>query len=103
MSSPPAKRKKLVDSKFQSEWSRFRMARSKKGVKFVFCVVCNVDIAIGGGGAHEVKRHCETVKHKRLLEGVNAQPSISSVIVTASRRDVGESDEVGVVLHSFRC
>ena len=90
MSSPPAKRKKHVDSKFQSEWSRFRMAPSKKGAKFAFCVVCNVDIAIGGGGVHEVKRHCETVKHKRLLEGVNAQPSISSIIATASKDAMSE-------------
>ena len=55
MSSPPAKRKKHVDSKFQSEWSRFQMAPSKKWAKFAFCVVCNVDIAIGGGGVHEVQ------------------------------------------------
>ena len=55
MMSPPAKRNKHVDSKFQSEWSiiiLFRMAPSKKGAKFAFCVVCNVDIAIGGGGVH---------------------------------------------------
>ena len=44
----------------------------------------NVDIAIGDGGVHEVKRHCETMKHKQLLEGVNAQ-SIISVIATASK------------------
>ena len=30
MSSPPAKRKKHVDSKYQAEWSRFKMASSKK-------------------------------------------------------------------------
>ena len=90
MLSPPAKRKKHVDSKFQSEWSRFQMAPSKKWAKFAFCVVCNVDIAIGGGGVHEVKRHCETVKHKRLLKGVNAQPSISSVIATASKDAMSE-------------
>ena len=83
MSSPPAKRKKHVDSKFQLEWPRFRMAPSKHGAKFAFCVVCNVGIAIGGSGVHEVKRHCERIKHKRPLEGVNTQPSISSVIATA--------------------
>ena len=92
MLSPPAKRKKHmhVDSKFQSEWSRFRMAPSKKGAKFAFCSVCNVDIAIGGGGVHEVKRHCERVKHKRLLEGVNAQPNISSVMARASKDTMSE-------------
>ena len=42
----------------------------------------NVDIAIGD--VHEVKRHCETMKHKRLHEGMNAQPIIS-VIATASK------------------
>ena len=47
--------------------------------------MCNVDIAIGGGGVQEVKRHCETMKHKRLIEGVNAQPSISAVIATTSK------------------
>ena len=52
--------------------------------------MCNVDIAIGDGGVHEVKRHCETMKHKRLLEGVNAEPSISSVIAIASKDAMSE-------------
>ena len=90
-SSPPAKRKKQhVDSKFQSDWSRFQMAPSKKGAKFAFCTICKVDVAIGGGGVHEVKRHCETVKHKRLLEDVNTQPSISSVMARASKDAMSE-------------
>ena len=52
--------------------------------------MCNVDIVIGGGGVHEVKRHCETVKDKRLLEGVNAQPSISSDFAIASKDAMSE-------------
>ena len=55
MSSPPAKRKKYVDSKYQAEWSRFKMASSEKGPLFAFCTVCNLDINIAGGGVYDVK------------------------------------------------
>ena len=89
LSSPPAKRRH-VGSKFQSDWSRFRMAPSKEGAKFALCTICKVDVAIGGGGVHEVKRHCETVKHKRLLEDVNTQPSIFSVMARASKDAMSE-------------
>ena len=52
--------------------------------------LCNVDFSIGGGGVHEVKRHCESNKHKRCLEGVSAQPSISSVLAKVSNESVSE-------------
>ena len=37
MSSPPAKRKKHDDGKYQAEWSRFKMASSKKEPLCAFC------------------------------------------------------------------
>ena len=89
-SSPPSKRKKHVASKFQPEWKRFRLSASKKGSLFAFCTVCGVDFAITGGGVHEVKRHCETAKHKRLLDGVLAQPSISAMMARASTDSLKE-------------
>ena len=88
--APPAKRKKHVDSKYQSEWSRYQMSPSKKGVSFAFCTVCGVDFCIGGGVVHEVKQHCESAKHKRYLEAVSSQPSISSVMAKASRDSESE-------------
>ena len=88
--APSAKRKKHVDSKYQSEWSRYQMSPSKKGVSFAFCTVCGVDFCIGGGGVHEVKRQCESAKHKRYLEGVSSQSSISSVMAKASRDSKSE-------------
>ena len=86
MSSPPAKRKKHVDSKYQAEWSRFKMASSKKGPLFAFCTVCNSDIA--GGGVYDVKRHCDGVKHKKSLQYGSAQPSISSLMNSASKESL---------------
>ena len=83
LSLPPAK-KKHVPSKFQSDWGRFQMTPSKKGPTFSFCTVCNVDFSISGGGVHEVKRHCDSAKHKNALVGVSAQPKISSVMATVS-------------------
>ena len=49
-----------------------------------------MDFAIAGGGVHEVKRHCETAKHKRLLDGVLAQPSISAMMSRASTDSLKE-------------
>ena len=88
MSSTPAKRKKHVDSKYQAEWSRFKMASSKKGPLFAFCTVCNSDINIAGGGVYDVKRHCDGVKHKKSLQCVSAQPSISSLMNSASKESL---------------
>ena len=85
MSSPPAKWKKHVDSKYQAEWSRFKMASSKNGPLFAFCTVCNSDIIIAGGGVYDVKRHCDGVKHKKSLQYVSAQPSTSSLMNSASK------------------
>ena len=89
-SSPPSKRKKHVASKFQPEWKRFRLSASKKAPSFAFCTVCGVDFAIAGGGVHEVKRHCETAKHRCLLNGVLAQPSISAMMARASTDSLKE-------------
>ena len=49
-----------------------------------------MDFAIAGGGVHEVKRHCKTAKHKRLLDGVLAQPSISAMMARASTDSLKE-------------
>ena len=56
------------------------MAPSRKGATFAFCTVCNVDFSVAGGGVHEVKRHCSIAKHKSFLDGVLAQPCITSVL-----------------------
>ena len=90
MSSSPPKRKKHIASKFQPEGKRFRLSASKKGPSFAFCTVCGVDFAIAGSGVHEVKRHCETAEHKRLLDGVLAKPSILAMMARASTDSLKE-------------
>ena len=64
------------------------MASSKKGPLFAFCTVCNSDINIAGGGVYDVKRHCDGVKHKKSLQSVSAQPSISSLMNSASKESL---------------
>ena len=54
------------------------MASSRKGLTFAFCTVRNIDFSVAGGGIHEVKRHCSSAKHKSFLDGVLAQPCITS-------------------------
>ena len=57
------------------------MTPSRNGVAtFAFCPVCNVDFSVAGGGVHEVQRHCSSAKHKSFLDGVLAQPCITSVL-----------------------
>ena len=60
------------------------MAPSKKGSLYAFCTVCNADISIAGGGVHEVKRHCRSVKHRTRLEGIEDQPSRGVVLSRAT-------------------
>ena len=74
-------------STYQSDWGRFHMAPSKKGPTFSFCTVCSVDFSISGGGAHGVKRHCDSAKHNNSLLGVSAKPRISSVMATVSESE----------------
>ena len=64
------------------------MASSKKGPLFAFCTVCNSDINIAGGGVYDVKRHCDGVKHKKSLQSFSAQPSISSLMSSASKESL---------------
>ena len=66
------------------------MSPSRKGASFAFCTLCSVDFCIGGGGVHEVKRHCESAKHKCNLEGMESQPSISSAMAKASKDSESE-------------
>ena len=86
MSTPPAKRKKHMTSMFQMEWSRFRMVPSRKGASFAFCTLYGVDISVTGGGVHEVKRHCESTKHKHFLDGMGEQPNISCAMAKGRQR-----------------
>ena len=85
-SSPPGsppKKKRHVESKWQSEWTKYRMTPSKKGSTYAYCTVCNCDISVAGGGVHEVKRHCRSVKHRSLFEGLQDQPSLPVTLARA--------------------
>ena len=42
----PHPEKPKVASKYRTEWERYHMRPSKKGVTFTFCKICNVDVAI---------------------------------------------------------
>ena len=56
----------------------------QKGSTYSFCTVSNCDISVAGGGIQEVKRHCKSVKHRTLLEGLEDQPSLTTTLSKAS-------------------
>ena len=55
-------------SKWQASWSKYHLKASKKGATFAYCTVCSTDFSVSGGGVHDVKRHCRTLKHTRLMQ-----------------------------------
>ena len=92
---PLTKRAKHVSSKWQESWRKYRFIPCRKGNSYAFCTLCNADICISGGGVHEVKSHCRTVKHTGLLKTVQLQPTISTAIAAASNlHEVSIQDQV---------
>ena len=79
--SPPRKRiSKHVADKYQADWKKYYMQPSQKGNTFAFRTICKCDFSVVGGGAHEVKRHCDTAKHRRGLNTVSKQPLIGAAL-----------------------
>ena len=58
------------------------MKQSKNGTTYAYCTVCNCDFSVAGGGVYEVKWHCNSVKHTKLLKDIEAQPAITSAFST---------------------
>ena len=59
------------------------MEPSKKGTTLVHCTVCNCDFSVAGGGVHEVKQHCGSVKHTQGLKAVSKQPTLAAAFLAA--------------------
>ena len=78
------KRPRHTRSKWQATWAKYRLKSSKKGTTYAYCTVCSSDFSVSGGGVHDVKRHCKSVKHTKLLKDIEAQPSISSSLTTST-------------------
>ena len=83
-SLPPAKKTKRA-SKWQDEWKKYNMKRSKRRESYVYCNICCKDFSIASGGLHEVKQHMGSKKHGEL-----AKQSASQTKITAAtfRKDV---------------
>ena len=78
--TPPRKKVKDVDSKYQPEWSRkYGIKCSRRGETFAYCSVCNVDFSVAGGGVFQVKRHCESIKHNSRARELNEHPTKRSL------------------------
>ena len=71
-------KKRHVASKWRAEWTKYHLKPSAKGSSYAFCTICNMDFSVAGGGLHEVKRHCGSLKHSRLVKESVNQPSIST-------------------------
>ena len=89
---PPAKRSRQCH-RWQDCWSKYRLKQSKRGSTYAYCTVCHCDFSVGGGGVHDVKRHCSSLRHMRLLKETDGQPSISCVF---NSRDQSFSEQVMV-------
>ena len=86
------KRSRLhTKSRWQASWTKYRLKASVKGATFAHCTVCGSDFSVSSGGLHDVKRHCKTLKHTRMLKDIGTQPSIAaSYSSTASRPTLDE-------------
>ena len=80
-SAGPEPKRLKRSSKWQPEWTRYKMSASKKGPSYVYCKVCAVDFSVAGGGVHEVKRHIETRKHKENSKGMANQLTLASTML----------------------
>lgn len=87
---PQQKRPHHTKSKWQATWSKYHLKASKRGATYTYCTVCSSDFSVSGGGVHDVKRHCKSIKHTKLLKDIGAQPSISSSISSSSRPTLQE-------------
>ena len=82
-----SKRRKLAycgaakyPSKFKSEWTKCYPVRAVRNDQYsFFCVPCNKTISCGHQGLKDVKDHCITATHKKLLESTKSQPSVSKL------------------------
>ena len=81
---PPLRQNRPRHSKWQATWTKYRLKSSEKGTTYAYCTVCSSDFSVSGGGVHDVKRHCKSVKHTNLLKDIEAQPSISSSSTTST-------------------
>ena len=75
------KRFRHTKSKWQATWTKYHLTASKKGATYAYCTVRSNDFYVSGGGVHDVKRHCKSVKHTKLLKDIEAQPSLCPLVV----------------------
>ena len=73
-------------SKWQASWTKYWLKASRKGATFAYCTVCGSHFSVSSGGLHDVKRHCKTLKHTRLLKDIGAQPSIAASCSSSASR-----------------
>ena len=67
-------------SKFKVEWTKDYPIRAVRNNEYSFhCVPCNKTIRCDHQDLKDVKDHCDTVTHKRLLKTTKSQPSISQL------------------------
>ena len=82
-----SKRRKLAycgaakyPSKFKSEWTKCYPVQAVRIDQYsFFCVPCNKTISCGHQGLKDVKDHCITATHKKLLKSTKSQPSVSKL------------------------
>ncbi len=66
--------------KFKAEWAKDYPIRAVRSDEYSFyCASCYKTIRCDHQGLKDVKDHCNTVTHKRLLKTTKSQPSISQL------------------------
>lgn len=72
------KRKRVC--KWQSDWMRYGMKKSKRGESFAHCNVCNSEVSIASAGISDLKKHMKSKKHCELslLHNDASQTKITS-------------------------
>lgn len=67
-------------SKFKVEWTKTYPIRAVRNNECAFlCIPCNKTIRCDHQGLKDVKDHCDTATHKKLLKATKSQPSIAGL------------------------
>lgn len=79
INSPPETKKAKRECSYQSDWHNCGVSASKRGSNFAHCDCCGVDINIGHGGVHDVRKHLATTKHQEMSKASSSSKNLKAL------------------------
>ena len=68
----------------KSKWQVDLGEAPSEGPTYAYCMVSSSDFSVSRGGVYNMKYHCKSIKHTRLLKDIEAQLLISSSLTTST-------------------